>query len=213
MAIFSPGEEKGAAPVSGFMETGAVPFAALCLLLLSACPGMAAEPAAPAPKPVVNFREPARTYNTVQLGQWTVMVEQQLQADDPDLAKQTLARLEGKLGVLLAALPDPARPRLQKLPIYLMYGPKAKDGGYNNGAEYFQKTAPEHNQNLDPRWKNCVVIYSARNYVQLSELWSVKLLAHEFAHAHHLQQWPEKQPDILQAWNHAVECGLYRQEK
>jgi hypothetical protein len=187
--------------------------AALCLLLLTVCPGMAAEPGAPAPKPVVNFREPQRTYQTVPLGQWTVMVEQQLQADDPDLAKRALARLEGKLGVMLAALPGPARARLQKLPIFLMYGPKAKDGGYDNGAEYFQKSAPEHNNCLDPRWKNCVVIYCAKNYVQQSELWSLKLLVHEFAHAHHLEQWPEKQPDILQAWNHAVECGLYRQEK
>ena len=234
MAIFSLGEEKGAAPVSGFMETGAVPFsgrakgtvpfsqrrekgtapfAAICLLLLLAGTGLAAEPAAPAPKPVVNFREPARTYNTVPLGQWTVMVEQQLQADEPDLAKQALARLESKLGVMMAALPASARARLQKLPIYLMYGPKAAGGGHDNGAEYFQRNAPEHYKHLDPRWKSCVVIYCAKNYVQQSELWSLKLLVHEFAHAHHLEQWPEKQPDILQAWNHAVESGLYSQVK
>jgi len=187
--------------------------AAACLLLLSACPGMTAEPGAPAPKPAVNFREPQRTYQTVPLGQWTVMVEQQLPAEEPDLARQALARLEAKLGVMLAALPGPARPRLQKLPIFLMYGPKAKGGGHDNGAEYFQRNAPEHHKHLDLRWKSCVVIYSAENYVQLSELWSVKLLTHEFAHAHHMEQWPEKQPDILQAWNHAVECGLYRQEK
>jgi hypothetical protein len=187
--------------------------AAICLLLVSAGAGMAAEPVAPAPKPAVNFREPARTYQTVQLGQWTVMVEQQLQADEPDLAKRALARLESKLGVMLAALPTSARPRLEKLPIFLMYGPKATGGGKDNGAEYFQRNAPEHHKLLDPRWKSCVVIYCAKNYVQQSELWSVKLLVHEFAHAHHMEQWPEKQPDILQAWNHAVECGLYRQEK
>jgi hypothetical protein len=186
---------------------------AACLILLSACPGMAAEPAASAPKPVVNFREPQRTYQTVPLGQWTVMVEQQLPAEDPELAKRALARLESKLGVMLAALPSPARPRLQKLPIFLMYGPKAKGGGHDNGAEYFQRNAPEHHKHLDLRWKSCVVIYSAENYVHLSELWSVKLLAHEFAHAHHMEQWPEKQPDILQAWNHAIECGLYRKVK
>jgi hypothetical protein len=187
--------------------------AAACLLLLSAFPGMAAEPAAPAPKPAVNFREPQRTYKAVPLGQWTVMVEQQLPAENPELAKLALARLESKLGVMLAALPSPARPRLEKLPIFLMYGPKATGGGKDNGAEYFQGNAPEHHKLLDPRWKSCVVIYCAKNYVQQSELWSVKLLVHEFAHAHHMEQWPEKQPDILRAWNHAVEYGLYRQDK
>jgi hypothetical protein len=192
---------------------GLFPPAAVCLLLLSACPGMAAEPGAPAPKPVVNFREPQRTYQTAPLGQWTVRVEQQLLAEAPDLAKRALARLESKLGVMLAALPSPARARLQKLPIFLMYGPKAKGGGKDNGAEYFQRNAPEHHKQLDPRWKSCVVIYCAKNYVQQSELWSVKLLVHEFAHAHHMEQWPEKQPDILQAWNHAIACGLYRQVK
>jgi hypothetical protein len=187
--------------------------AAVCLFLISAGAGLTAEPAAPAPKPAVNFREPARTYQTVPLGQWTVMVEQQLQTEDGDIAKRALARLESKLGVMLAALPASARQRLQKLPVFLMYGPKAKDGGKDNGAEYFQRNAPEHHKLLDPRWKSCVVIYCAKNYVQQSELWSVKLLIHEFAHAYHLEQWPEKQPDILQAWNHAVACGLYREEK
>ena len=174
---------------------------------------MAAESVAPPPKPVVDFREPQRTYQTVPLGPWTVMVEQQLPAEDPDLATQALARLESKLGVMLAALPSPARARLQKLPVFLMYGSKARGGGHNSGAEFFQKNAPEHHKQLDSQWKSCVVIYSAKNYVQLSELWSVKLLAHEFAHAYHLEQWPEKQPDILQAWNHAIACRLYRQMK
>jgi len=187
-------------------------LAAVGLLLVSACAAGEPAPAPSSPKPAVNFREPERVYQAVQLGQWTVRVERELQTKEPDLAKRALARLEAKLGVMLAALPSSARARLEKLPIFLMYGPRAAGGGKDNGAEYFQRNAPEHHKQLDPRWKSCVVIYCASNYVQLSELWAVKLLVHEFAHAHHMEQWPEKQPDILQAWEHAKESGLYRQE-
>ncbi|MFT3883249.1 MAG: hypothetical protein QM703_26800 [Gemmatales bacterium] len=45
--------------------------------------------------------------------------------------------------------------------------------------------------------------------MQISDFWAIKALVHELAHAHHLEQWPEDQPDILQAWNKAMKAGLY----
>ncbi|MGD0089080.1 MAG: zinc-dependent peptidase, partial [Planctomycetota bacterium] len=115
--------------------------------------------------------------------------------------------------VMLAALPEPAHALLQKLAVFLMYCSKANGGGRDSGAEYFQRSAPLYRKDIDRRWKSCVVIYSARNYMQQSELWSVKVLVHEFAHAYQLEQWPEKQPDIYQAWENAVKHGLYRKVK
>ena len=37
-----------------------------------------------------------------------------------------------------------------------------------------------------------------------------KALLHEFAHAYQLEQWPEHQPDIQSAWEHARDSGRSR---
>ena len=54
------------------------------------------------------------------------------------------------------------------------------------------------------------MVYCAQNYLDISDLWAMKALFHEFAHAYQLEQWPEKQPDILHAWEHAVKENKYR---
>jgi hypothetical protein len=158
----------------------------------------------------VDYRNPEREYKSVRLDKWTMLVEKQLLAEAPTAARQAQARMKIMLPKAMAALPDHSRANLKKLPIYLMYGPKARGGGRDNGLEYFQKDAPKHHKHLDPHWGSCVVIYCAENYVRISDFWALKALVHEFAHAYHLEQWPEKQPDILRAWDHAVENGLYR---
>jgi hypothetical protein len=182
--------------------------------LAALCPGPAPAQERPTPLPPpqkpVNYRKPPRDYEPAHVAGWTVLVEKQLLSDEPALAKRALARLEKKLGEALAALPEHAHARLKRLPIFLLYGPKAKGGGRDNGLEYFQKGAPEHHADLDPRWGSCVVIYCAENYLWLSEFWARKALVHEFAHAHHLEQWPEGQPDIAEAWRNATKRGLYR---
>jgi len=94
-----------------------------------------------------------------------------------------------------------------------MLGPDATAGGRDNGSEYFRRIDPDFHLHLDPRWRSALVIYSADNYLRQSEHWSVQLLVHEFAHAWQLEQWPEKQPDILASWQAARNGGLYRSVK
>lgn len=163
---------------------------------------------------VVDFHRPARTYESTTLvdarfGEFAVSVEKQLKADAPAVAKRALARLKAKRAEALAAVPEAARERLAKVRFFLLYGPKARNGGRNNGLAYFQKNAPEHHAELDPRWGDAIVIYCAQNYVDISDLWALKALFHELAHAYQLEQWPEKQPDILEAWQHAKDEKLY----
>ncbi len=162
----------------------------------------------------LDFRQPERTYESAKLvdakyGDVTVSVEKQLKADAPAVSKRALARLKAMRAKALAAVPKPARERLAKVPFFVMYGPKARNGGKNNGLEYFQKDAPEHHPELDPRWADAIVVYCAQNYVEITDLWALKALFHEFAHAYQLEQWPEKQPDILAAWEHARDNKLY----
>ena len=163
----------------------------------------------------VDFRRPAqnrlRVHHSLmpKYGDFTVSVEKQLKTDEPAVAKRALARLKAKRALALAAAPKSARERLAKVPFFLMYGPKARGGGKGSGLVYFQKNAPAFREELDLRWGDSIVIYCAQNYVEITDLWALKALFHELAHAYQLEQWPEKQPDILQAWKHAKENRLY----
>ena len=56
-----------------------------------------------------------------------------------------------------------------------------------------------------------IAIFSAENYVKVSDFWALKSLVHEFGHAHHLGQWKEDHVDIYHAWKRAKKAGLYQQ--
>jgi hypothetical protein len=157
-----------------------------------------------------NYRQPVREYRQVQIDDVKVAVEKQLQDECPEVAKKALARLKAKRAQVLTALPSKASKRLGRIRFFLLCGPKAKHGGRNNGLDYIQNDAPRHHPELDRRWRDAIVVYCAQNYLDLSDLWAVKALVHEFAHAYQLEQWPEHQPDIQSAWEHARDSGLYR---
>jgi hypothetical protein len=152
------------------------------LILLAACHETAAQ--RPPAQGAINFRRPVREYKDVRVGDMKVAVEKQLQAEAPDSVEKALERLKAERAHVLAALPANASKQLARTPFFLMYGPRAKGGGRNNGLEYFQKGAAGHHPELDRRWSDAIVIYSAENYVQISNLWAQKALLHEFAHSH-----------------------------
>ena len=158
-----------------------------------------------------DYRSPARSYLAAAHEQRVIWVERQLHEEDPKLEQRALARLRSNLDLFMARLPEPARASLSKQPIYLMYGAKAKGGGKSSGARYFRSKELDRGSWLDSRWRDSLVIYSAENYVWLSDLWAAKLLAHELAHAYHFSHYPERQPDIVAAYGNAVAQGLYRQ--
>lgn len=160
-------------------------------------------------KPIINFREPERVYQTVKGGEWSFEIEKHLIADAPDVAQLAVKRLEVNLNHSFRLLPKPTQQVLKELKFFVMYGPRAHGGGHENGLEYCARNAPEFRQHLDPRWSRCIVIYCAENYATISDLWALKSLIHELGHAHHKENWPEKQPDIMAAWENAMNLGLY----
>ena len=167
----------------------------------------------PPPQKPVDFNHPPREYMLTNAQGWSVWVEKELWAEHPALASNALARLDRKLDEVCRALPGHTQAVLYRLNIFLMLGEESRFGGRDNGAEYFQRHAPEHFPHLDPRMGRGLVIYSARNFVWLSEFWSRKLLVHEFAHAWHLEQWPETQEDIWTTYQAAMAKKLYREVK
>lgn len=183
----------------------------LCLLSLAAGGGRHVFATAPPPiQETVDFNHPPREYATRTLQGWTIYVECELLTNDPALAEKALNRLDDKLDKVLSLIPRQAHESLQKLPIFLLYGTSATLGGRNNGAEYFQRVAPSHFSNLDPRMAGSIVIYSAENFVWLPDLWALKVLIHEFSHARQLEQWPEEQIEFLKPFQASSLQGLYR---
>lgn len=160
--------------------------------------------------PPVNFCTPAREYETVPVRTWTVLVEKQLMQQDRALADQALDRLRQQLDELMQLFPQQAQARFSQLKLFLMFGERSHGGGRDNGLEYFQRDAPRHDPNLDPRMASSILIYSADNYVWLPRRRALMALAHEFAHAYQLEQWPEDEPQIYDTWEHAVQQKLYR---
>ncbi len=160
-------------------------------------------------KPIVNFRNPERVYQTVKRGKWSFEVEKQLITEAPAVAQLAVKRLELNLTQAFRLLPKPTQPVLKELKLFVMYGPKARGGGHDNGLEYYAANAPDFREHLDPRWSSCIVVYCAENYTKISDLWALKSLIHELGHAHHKENWPEKQTDIMAAWENAMNAGLY----
>lgn len=161
------------------------------------------------PSSRADFNHPPRVYECKKVLDWDLLVEKELIATDTPLANRAEKKLENKLKEMLTLLPLRAQKVYANLKLFLMGGKKMHGGGYNSGAEYHQKVAPQFYAYLDPRMASSVVIYSAENYDWLSDFWSLKVLVHEFSHAFHLEQWPEDKPEIVTAWQHAVDANLY----
>ena len=160
-------------------------------------------------KPVINYREPRREFRTIKKGRWSFEVEQELLDGSPAIADRALKRLQESLNEAFRLLPKPAHPVLLELKWFVLYGPKARGGGLDNGLEYDGYNAPKFRPNLDDRFTRCIIVHCAENYAGLSNLWALKAVLHELGHAHHKENWPEKQTDIMAAWQNAVDQGLY----
>ena len=160
-----------------------------------------------------DFRNPPRQYEDVTIDDRTFVVEAQLLKEDPALARRSLVRLKKNIDLALEILPPHSHQFVAKQQFWMMYGPKATAGGRDNGLAYFRPGSPKFDAKRDERWNSVVVVYDANNYVALSDLWAFKAVLHELAHAYQLEQWPEKEPHILAAYDNAMTQNLYRNVK
>jgi hypothetical protein len=159
--------------------------------------------------PVINYRVPRREYVAIKAGSLSVQVEKSLQTADKAVAKKAMDRLVKNVGKALETFPKPAADGLRDIRFFLMHGPQASGGGKTNGLEYIQASAPPYHPELDPRWGDSMVLYCARNYVDITDLWAIKAVVHEYGHAYQLRNWPEQQPDIMRAYKNAMKQRLY----
>lgn len=163
--------------------------------------------------PRVDFAIPGRIYKEITRGQWTMYIEQSLASDEAEIAEKASLRLAANLDAILELLPAHSHEVVRSTKLFIMHGKHGPLGGLDNGLEYFADKQPEFVRSLDPRWNHAMVVYSAKNYVALSDFWAMKAPLHEMAHGYHASRWPQKQADIEGAWQNAVRKGLYRKLK
>ncbi len=156
-----------------------------------------------------NYARPLRDYSCRRVAGWSVLMEEEMLSKDAALTERSLKRLESKLNDIRGLLPSHTLSLLQRIPIFVLYGTKSSHGGRSSGAQFLAQNAPEHNPLLDPRMASCIVVYSAEHFCGLSDFGATKILLHELAHAWHLEQWPENQPDIVGTYRGAMEKRLY----
>lgn len=181
----------------------------LLLFILLVGAALAQEAGQPISSQPVDFRHPARAYTVERRDGWQLHLEKELAVKEPALAEKAAAKLSSRLERLLAILPSQCA-SLKEMPVFLLYGPKATAGGYDNGAQYFKSNEPDYYPTLDLRWRHCLVVYCAGTYHWLDELWSTKSLCHELAHAWQYQRYGQEQPDLQAAFANAQRLGLYR---
>lgn len=155
----------------------------------------------------VDYCTPRREYYKTG-NDWAIYLEQTLVDADKSYADKALNKLERSLNEIIAKLPANAARQLKKLDIYLMKGEKSSvDEG---GMSYIRPGEPRNYYYLDPGWQHAIVIYSAKTFMYLDEVWAKKALMHELAHAWHISNWPQRHPPIYNTYLNAKDNDLYR---
>jgi hypothetical protein len=151
-----------------------------------------------------------RSYRQVFRGTWKFMVEEELAKNAPEIEEKAIIGLVENLEKIMRLTPARTHGDFTRLTFYLMDGSASVGGGRDSGLTYYRPNAPSFHPNLDPAWNDVIVVFSAKNYTNLTDLWASKALMHEMAHAYHLHHWAENDPEIMATWEHAVSTNLYR---
>jgi hypothetical protein len=186
-------------------------FRVVLLILAAACLGgtcLSARAAEAIAASRVNFHTPVRQYQRAP-GDLGIYLEQSLVSGDKALSDAALGKLVRSLNEIFAVLPTRSVTELRRIRFFLMWE-AAPEGGRRSGMAYIRQGEPLNHPELDPRWNHVIVIYSARNLMDLDAIWSKKALMHELAHAWHITHWPEKYPPIYTAYLTAETNRLYR---
>lgn len=134
---------------------------------------------------------------------WRIIVSKQLLAQDGQLAHQVLNLLDAQLGIIQSQVPLKAVQALQAAPIWMeLQTPGLRGAQYHWSADWLS------NNGYDPRKARAVEISSARDYLEWSQI-QPSIILHEMAHAYHDRVLGKDHPELIAAFNAAVNRGLY----
>lgn len=142
-------------------------------------------------------------YSEAVLHGWRVLVSKQLLAQGGTLAQQVLNLLDTQLDTIQSKVPLKAVQALQAAPIWLeLQTPGLRGAQYHWSADWLSSNG------YDPRKARAVEISSARDYLEWSQV-QPSIILHEMAHAYHDRVLGKDHPELLAAYNSAVNRGLY----
>lgn len=142
-------------------------------------------------------------YAEAVLHGWRVLVSKQLLAQDGVLALQVLNLLDSQLDAIQSRVPARAVQELQAAPIWLeLQTPGLRGAQYHWSADWLSSNG------YDPRKARAVEISSARDYLEWSQI-QPSIILHELAHAYHDRVLGKDNPELISAFNAAVNRGLY----
>ena len=156
----------------------------------------------------VNYRNPTRDYGYVK-GSWNIYYEKSMGTGNPKLTREVLKKINNLLIEIEEKLPVHTLNKLQSLNIFLLWGEKSPNGGKKSGMRFVRRGETRKRFHYDDKWEHSLVIYSAENLMYLTNMWGKKAIFHEFSHAWHILNWPEKLKDITKPWKNAEKLNLY----
>jgi len=156
---------------------------------------------------VVEFADYDAAYVSAELRGWTVIVNRDLLAAQPELTRRALGLLDTKLSEIERNVYRLPLRRLQKVPIWVEGGVQGLRGVmYHWSADWLRE------RGYNPEKARSVEIVDLRDFIAWSQTqpW---LVMHELAHAYHDRALGEHNEAILAAFENAKRTGLYTQVK
>jgi hypothetical protein len=137
---------------------------------------------------------------------WTVLVNRDFLAGQPELADRALTLLRSQLDQVVRRLPGEAVATLRMIKIWLEEAePHHPCMAYHPDAGWLKA------HGMNPEKARCVEIANARNFLKwtLDQPWMV---LHELAHGYHHQKLEAgfANPEVEAAYRRAMEAGWYR---
>lgn len=148
--------------------------------------------------------EPTSHYETDHLAGWNLLVNRRLIHNEPTVHQQTLALLQDKLGELNTVLPEHAKQKIHKVPIWI----ELDNDHYYPCICYHASRRWLTRNGFNPDKERSVEICNATRLMRWihTQPW---ILLHEMAHAYHHQVLGRKEPRIQAAYDWALNSRRY----
>jgi hypothetical protein len=179
---------------------------AVGLIVLVLGPG-SPRPPMPAPDAMVQpvAEQMAGQYVQRNIDGWTVLINKELLARQPELADRTLNLLHVKLFDASRKVPEAALRKLRMIRIWVEENePHHPCMAYHKDPDWLLRNG------MNPEKAGCVEIANARNFLKwtLNQPWMV---LHELSHGYHHQFLPggAQNREIMAAYEHAMRARLY----
>ena len=156
----------------------------------------------------VNYRFPERPYRQAE-SKYTIFLEISEKSDVRALQDKALEKLIAALDYVFEKLPKHAHAELKEVKFYLMLGDLSPLGGEKNILRYISKYGTHSGSLHGTRWRNAVVIYSLKTFLNHDDLVAHGALCHELSHAWHLLSWPSGYQPMMDAWLNSRQESLY----